>query len=51
MAVEPEFVRLMKRWIRPITKATEQQRTTNPTVPTTGGVKPIQLDDDEDDLR
>jgi hypothetical protein len=49
MAVDPEFVRIMKRWILPVT---DQQRTTNPTAaPTTSGIKPIQLDDDENDLR
>ncbi|UJR09053.1 hypothetical protein I4U23_013301 [Adineta vaga] len=54
MAIEPEFVRLIKRWIRPTTNNNEQQRattTTNPTPSSTGGTKPIQLDDDEDDLR
>ncbi len=50
MAIEPEFVRIIKRWIRPTTHNVDQQRTTNPTVPSTSGTKPIQLDD-EDDLR
>ncbi|CAF1399878.1 unnamed protein product [Rotaria magnacalcarata] len=56
MAIEPEFVRLMKRWIRPTTDTQSsnnaaQQRTTNSTAPSTSsGTKPIQLDDD-DDLR
>jgi hypothetical protein len=51
MAIEPEFVRLIKRWIRPTTNNTNQQKTANPTVPSTSGIKPIQLDDDENDLR
>jgi hypothetical protein len=51
MAIEPEFVRLIKRWIRPTTNNADQQRTTTSTVPSTSGTKPIQLDDDEDDLR
>lgn len=56
MAIEPEFVRLMKRWIRPPNASkssnnTYQQTTSNPAYPSgTSGVKPIQLDDD-DDLR
>ena len=54
MAIEPEFVRLIKRWIRPTTNNPDQQRTTTTmtAAPTsTSGTKPIQLDDDEDDLR
>jgi hypothetical protein len=51
MAIEPEFVRLMKRWIRPTTNNVNQQRTSNATASSTSGTKPIQLDDDEDDLR
>ncbi|CAF0749324.1 unnamed protein product [Adineta steineri] len=54
MAIEPEFVRLIKRWIRPTTTTANnvnQQTTTSSTVPSTSGTKPIQLDDDEDDLR
>ncbi|CAF2938634.1 unnamed protein product [Rotaria sp. Silwood2] len=51
MAIEPEFVRLIKRWIRPTTNNVNQQRTANSTAPSTSGSKPIQLDDDEDDLR
>jgi hypothetical protein len=56
MSIDPEFVRLVKRWIRPTTNSSsknnaEQQRTTNPTASSTSGIKPIQLDDDEDDLR
>jgi hypothetical protein len=47
MAIEPEFVRLIKRWIRPIKNKEEEQKTTN----STSGVKPMQLDDDENDLR
>lgn len=48
MAIEPEFVRLIKRWVIPIKSKEEEeqgQKTTN------SGVKPIQLDDDEDNLR
>jgi hypothetical protein len=45
MAIEPEFVRLMKRWIR---SKTDTQSTT---MSSSSGIKPLQLDDDEDDLR
>ncbi|CAF1292067.1 unnamed protein product [Rotaria sordida] len=51
MAIEPEFVRLIKRWIRPTTNNVNQQQTTKSTTSSTSGTKPIQLDDDEDDLR
>ena len=51
MAIEPEFVRLMKRWVPPTANNTDQQRTTTSTAPSTSGTKPIQLDDDEEDLR
>jgi hypothetical protein len=51
MAIEPEFVRLMKRWIRPIKNKEEEQKTTNSVSSSTSGVKPMQLGDDEDDLR
>ena len=49
MAIEPEFVRLIKRWIRPVTEKNEQQQQTSQT--SASSVKPMQLDDDEDDLR
>ncbi|CAF0925371.1 unnamed protein product [Adineta ricciae] len=49
MAIEPEFVRLIKRWILPDTNKEENQQST--TTNTTSGVKPMQFDDDEDDLR
>ncbi len=48
MAIEPEFIRLMKQWILPTTNNAEQQRMTNSS---TSGIKPMQLDDDEIDLR
>lgn len=53
MAIEPEFVRLIKRWILPDTNKEEgqPQRTTNAASTSAPGVKPIQLDDEEDDLR
>jgi hypothetical protein len=51
MAIDGEFVRLIKRWIRPTTDNTNQPRTSNSTIPSTSGIKPIQLDDDENDLR
>lgn len=52
MAIEPEFVRLMKRWILPvIDKKDGQQNSMNSTSSSTSGIKPIQLDDDEIDLR
>ncbi|CAF1227779.1 unnamed protein product [Rotaria sordida] len=51
MAIEPEFVRLIKRWIRPTTNNVNQQQTTKSTTSSTSGTKPIQLDDDDDDLR
>ena len=47
MAIEPEFVRLMKRWVRP-TKSQEEMQATNTA---SSSIKPIQLDDDENDLR
>jgi hypothetical protein len=48
MAVDPEFVRLMKRWIQPMVKnSTDVVTTTTPT----SSSKPIQLADDEVDLR
>ena len=50
MAIEPEFVRLIKRWIQPM-KNKEDAQATNPASSSTSGVKPMQLDDDEDDLR
>ncbi|CAF0772746.1 unnamed protein product [Rotaria sp. Silwood1] len=52
MAIEPEFVRLIKRWIRPIANKDDgQQKTINSASSSTSGVKPVQLDDDEIDLR
>ncbi|CAF0967710.1 unnamed protein product [Rotaria sp. Silwood1] len=53
MAIEPEFVRLIKRWIRPTTKTqtTNNINQQQPTTSSTSGIKPIQLDDDEDDIR
>jgi len=56
MGIDPEFVRLIKRWILPTkntqaTNNTNQRQRANPTASSTSGVKPIQLDDDEDDLR
>jgi hypothetical protein len=49
MAIEPEFVRLIKRWILPEkSKEEEQQKTVSSS---TSGVKPMQLDDEENDLR
>lgn len=45
MAIEPEFVRLMKRWVRPTKSQEEMQATAS-----SSSTKPIQLDD-EDDLR
>ncbi len=49
MAIEPEFVRLIKRWVRP---KTDNKSTNNPTTASSsGGTKPFQLDNDEDDLR
>jgi hypothetical protein len=48
MAIEPEFVRLMKRWIR---SKTDTKSTNNPMTSSSGGMKPLQLDDDDDDLR
>jgi hypothetical protein len=49
MAVDPEFVRLIKRWIRP-TSNKEEQKQQQPQA-SSSSVKPIQLDDEEDDLR
>ena len=51
MAVDPEFVRLIKRWVRPVTNKQDEKTTTNPVSSSTSGVKPMQLDDDEDSLR
>ena len=55
MAIEPEFVRLIKRWIRPVnsTDGEQEQKANAPTAESssTSAIKPMQLDDDEDDLR
>ena len=51
MAIEPEFVRLIKRWIRPMINKYEQGQKSINTASLTSDIKPIQLDDDEDDLR
>ena len=54
MAIEPEFVRLIKqRWIRPMTKtsSTNNVEEKQMTVPSPSRIKPMQLDDDEEDLR
>ena len=48
MAIEPEFVRLIKRWVRPTLTEEEQKKAAAGT--STSGVKPMQLDD-ADDLR
>ena len=47
MSIEPEFVRLIKRWIRPTSNKEEQKQ--QPV--STSSVKPMQLDDEENDLR
>ncbi|CAF2117225.1 unnamed protein product [Rotaria magnacalcarata] len=48
MTVEPEFVRLMKRWIVPVTDKKDEQQNVGSS--STSGVKPMQLDGDEVDL-
>ena len=46
MAVEPEFVRLMKRWTQPTATNVPAKVSSEP-----APAQPIQLDDDETDLR
>ncbi|CAF1199481.1 unnamed protein product [Adineta steineri] len=48
MAIEPEFVRLIKRWVLPDKKKEDEQQQQKTT---TSGVKPMQFDDEENDLR
>jgi hypothetical protein len=50
MAIEPEFVRLIKRWVQPMKNKEDAQTTTNAVSSSTSAVKPMQFDDDEDDL-
>jgi len=45
MAIDPEFVRLLKKWIRPLTATSGGDKITTTTTTTT---KPIQLDDGDD---
>lgn len=57
MAIDPEFVRLMKKWVckpkinRQSSGSVTSSRTSYSRAPSTGGFRPIQLDDDENDLR
>lgn len=57
MAVDPEFVRLMKPWIRkPKTSrqssaSVTSSQTSYSRTPSTSGIRPMQFDDDDDDLR
>jgi hypothetical protein len=48
MAIEPEFVRWIKRWVRPVNSKEHQQ---DQTQASTYSGKPMQLDDDDNDLR